>query len=96
MIDHRELAKAIVDELLDRLAPKAPPLAPKAVDEPRYLTISAYAKRVGWSRSTVQTWVRAGLPTVDGRGGARVDVRAADEWIKLGGIARSTGGRLDA
>jgi excisionase family DNA binding protein len=49
---------------------------------PIYLATARYAARLGVSRWTVARLVRDGLPTV-GRGRLRrVDVAAADAWLK--------------
>jgi len=49
---------------------------------PAYMTIADYAARVALSKRTIVYRIGEGLPTV-GRGrGRRVDVAAADEWLK--------------
>lgn len=85
----RKLARAFVEELRGLLGAPAPgmPAPPRA--EAKYMRVSAYAKRSGFARSTVQQMVKAGMPSVPGRGGARIDVAKADEWLRLGGAARS-------
>lgn len=92
----RVLGRAFAEGFLDalagrRVAPEAN-AAPTAA-EPKWMTVSSYARSRGFARSTVTQWVAAGLPTVPGGSGQRVEVRAADEWIKAGGAARAV--RLD-
>lgn len=53
--------------------------------EPKYMTLAGFAKRIGYSRSTVRSWIVAGMPAVRGGRGHRVIVAAAERWIADGG-----------
>jgi hypothetical protein len=90
----QKLAKALVSEVLGMIAPKpAPsPIAPPL--EARWMRIADFAKRVGYSRTTIQNWVKAGMPAVETARGHRIEVRPAEEWIKMGGPRRAA--HLDA
>lgn len=89
--DIQKLARAIVLEvatLIAKPAPTAPPKQSAPAVVVRWMSVSMYAKRVSYSRTTVQKWIKVGLPTVPGARGSRVEVAAADEWIKAGGVRR--------
>lgn len=60
-----------------------------ATPEPRLMTVKSYAKRAGYATSTVQRWVKMGIPHVPSGRGVRIKVAAADAWIESGG-ARET------
>lgn len=85
--DAKKLARALVDELFSRIAPRPTPPTTTSED-PVFMKVAQYAKRRGYSRSTIQLYLKQGMPSVNGRGGRRVDVRAADEWIRMGAGAR--------
>jgi len=84
--DARKLARAFVQELRGLLGGHV--VQRTEPSDPVFMKIGAYAKSRGYSRSTIQEYLNAGMPHVGGRGGRRVDVRAADEWIKMGAAAR--------
>lgn len=86
-------ARLLVAELAKALGVLAPPPPPAPKAEPKYLGVSAFAARVGRSRTTVQNWIKLGLPTVPGRRGHLVKVGAADEWLKMGALRHA---RLDS
>lgn len=87
--DARKIARALLDELFARIGGAAPvAAAPPPSDEPTFMKVAAYAKKRGYARSTIQKYLDAGMPSVPGRGGRRVDVRAADAWIRMGAGAR--------
>ena len=86
--DARKLARAIVDEVFSRFGSQPAQPQPPPPSEPLFMKVSAYAKTRGFARSTIQEYLDAGLPCVAGRGGRRVDVRAADAWIRMGAAAR--------
>jgi len=85
--DAKRLARALVDEVMSRLG--STPVAAQATTEAKYMKVTDYAKRSGFCRSTVQELVRAGMPAIKvGKRGHKIDVRAADEWLRHGGAAR--------
>lgn len=91
----QKLAKALVGQVVEMLSRKPEPPTPAATPgRPRWMKVKDYAAHAGCSRTTVQTWIKAGLPAAKTTRGHRVDVPAADEWIKMGGIQRL--GHLDA
>lgn len=49
----------------------------------RYLTLAAYARRIGVREGTVKRWRLEGLPVAFDFGdvGVRLDVEAADAWV---------------
>jgi hypothetical protein len=71
-----ELRALIRDEVRAALAPA------RAEPEPIYLRVPAYAERVAMGERTVWTLVRKGLPCIGVGRSRRVDVRAADTWLK--------------
>jgi hypothetical protein len=89
-LDYKELARAVVDELLSRIAPPAPPATVSRI-EPKFLKVTDYAKRAGVSRSTVQAWVKRGMPHAPAPHGARIEVGPADEWLRQGGARAANG-----
>lgn len=77
------IADLVVEKLARRLAtPVSPAPAPPVK---KFATVSEYAERVGYSRSTVGAWVKSGLPCVSSGRGHRVNVAAADAWLAAGG-----------
>ena len=76
--DARKLAHAFVDALVSRLSTDTRVVA---APEPRYMRVVDFAARVGYSRTTVQSWIRAGMPALRAGRGHRVDVRAAEAWL---------------
>lgn len=68
-------------------APAEPAPSP-APAEPKYLSVAAYAKRVGYSEWKVREWVKDGLPHTNAPGTLRVIVADADRWIEQGPGAR--------
>lgn len=88
--DARKIARALLDELFARIGGGSAPIAAAAPssDEPTFMKVATYAKKRGYARSTIQKYLDAGMPSVPGRGGRRVDVRAADAWIRMGAGAR--------
>lgn len=91
--DARRLANAFVDALLARLAGGAVMGAPQpradAVErEPKYMKVTDFAKSTGFSRATIQDYVKRGMPSIQlGKRGHRIDVAAAREWLKIGGAS---------
>jgi hypothetical protein len=47
-----------------------------------FMKIADYAARTGYSKRTIENFVREGLPTVGKRRLCRIDVEPADEWIR--------------
>ncbi len=71
-----ELRALIGEAVREALAPA------RAEPEPIYLRVRAYAERVTMSERTVWTFVRKGLPCIGVGRSRRVDVKAADAWLK--------------
>ena len=61
------------------VAANPPPLGLPA---PEFMKVDEYATRVGYSPRTIANFIREGLPTVGRRRLLRIDVEAADEWIR--------------
>ena len=70
------------------------PVAVTAAEGPpaKFMKIAAYARRTGYSVRTIENFLIEGLPTVGERRLRRVDVEAADEWIR-GRVVRDREGR---
>lgn len=86
-------AREIATELLNVL--KTDPSAAKGLrealgldeigdgSEPKWVTIAAFAKRTGFSRRTIERYLKSGLPA-EGNGPARrIDVERADAWLRI-------------
>lgn len=87
--DAKKLARALVDEVFARLGGGLVRRDIKPDNaEPQFMKVSAFAKSRGFARSTVQGYLKAGMPSIAMRGGKRVDAKAADEWIRLGAAGR--------
>ena len=56
--------------------------SPAPQPEPIYLAVRAYARRLGVSERTAWSWAAAGMPCVGAGRTRRVDVRAADAWLR--------------
>lgn len=80
----RKVAGYMVDALVERLSERQPEPTATVSSEPRWMNVTQYAKRSGFSRSTLYKYIRQGLPGAEAQGGFRVDVRAADKWISQG------------
>ena len=80
----KALAEEIVRSLLERVGLVVSPAPAVAANpEPIYMTAAGkYAKRVGYGRTTVLKWVRAGMPSVpSGRRGSRQrQSRGRPDW----------------
>lgn len=85
----RAFAEGVLETLLGRHVRTDSPAPAPALAEPRWMKIGDYAKRRGFSRTTVQAWIAEGMPATPMKRGYRVDARAADEWVKAGGAART-------
>lgn len=82
---HREPKDSILNDELDdrKLRSLAEVLAARlAGAERKGLSIAAFGARWGYSERTVWTFVERGLPTVMAGRLRRVDVDAADDWIR--------------
>ena len=60
-------------------------LAPAAEPESLYARVADYARRVRVSERTAWNWVRQGVPTIGQGRTRRVDVHAADHWLRARG-----------
>lgn len=84
--------------LMAALAAGAVPTNPSPTSppptEPIYLSVPAYAKRLGIGEATVRNMVRLGLPATHlpssdgGRTRVRIKVAEADAWVDAGGAAQ--------
>ena len=52
---------------------------------PTYVTVGAFAQRVGVAKRTVENWITQGLPVVRGGRVRRIPIVEADAWLKTGG-----------
>lgn len=88
------IGRAIVDAFIERMGVAAPaPCTPPSPSEPRYMKVCDFAKSSGFSRATIQDYVKRGMPAIKlGKRGHRIDVKAAREWLAIGGA--STQGEL--
>ncbi len=89
----RALASALIEALVSHVAPKVETKPQPQRSDPKWMPVAKYARSRGYSRATVNAFVAAGMPSVPSGSGCRVDVRAADEWVKSGGAQRAR--RLD-
>ncbi len=84
----------LADELRSAFAaPRVAPTPPKA-----FASVAEYAEHVGYSKRTIETLIRRGLP-ISGSGRLRrVPVVEADQWLREGGTDKVTArrARLDA
>lgn len=55
--------------------PQAPQGAP-------FMRVEEYAARRGFSRKSVERWIRSGMPSLGEGVGRRVDVERADAWLR--------------
>jgi len=90
----REIAALVRLALLAHPATEGPPVAPAesvsvaasppplGLPAPEFMKVDEYATRVGYSPRTIANFIREGLPTVGRRRLLRIDVEAADEWIR--------------
>jgi hypothetical protein len=49
---------------------------------PKFMKVADYAAHTGYSKRTIENFVREGLPTVGKRRLLRIDVEPADKWIR--------------
>jgi hypothetical protein len=75
-----DLLSAAATALRAHAAPPAPPALP----EPKYLGVTAYAKRCGVSATTVRQWIADGMPSTRSTGRTRIIVADADRWHEQG------------
>jgi hypothetical protein len=84
------LAEAIADKLAERIVPRlleALGRPPAHVSEPVFVRVAAYAARTGISERKVWDLVASGLPTIGSGRSRRVDVVAADAWLRAQGAS---------
>lgn len=72
--------EALIEALRHALAPKTE-LPPGR----EWLTVRAYAERLGLHPDTVRRYVRQGMPALRCGRGYRIRVEAADTWLARGG-----------
>lgn len=97
--DAKKLANAIVDVVFERLSARLPAFASPQTDErePKYMKVCDFARASGFSRATIQEYVKRGMPAIQlGKRGHRIDVHAAREWLKIGGAATRDRGGMHA
>jgi hypothetical protein len=82
------LVEAIADKLAERIVPhllEAFGRPSPQVSEPLFVRVAAYAKRTGISERTAWGLVAKGLPTIGSGRSRRVDIVAADAWLRAQG-----------
>ncbi len=80
-----ELADVLADKVAERLLPRLLAALDQRSDDandPLFVRVPAYAERTGVSERKMWDLVAKGLPTIGAGRARRVDVRAADEWLR--------------
>jgi len=77
-----EILEAKIDALTAKIDALEARLAPQPVRTHEYVNLGEYAKRIACSLRHVKDLRREGLPCIGEGRALRVDVRAADEWMR--------------
>ena len=71
------LVSGIRDDVREIVRTEVAALVPSEV-----MTLDSFAKWMGVSERTVNTWVKAGMPTMGFRGVIRISRSRAQEWLE--------------
>jgi len=85
--DFRDLA----DELLRAAAGTSTgaQAAPASQPQRQWMRISEFARAHGYAQRTVASWVKLGMPHVGTGRHCRIQVAAAEQWLRDGGPANA-------